>query len=167
MPTELRSNVGILHLIHLHLSNTLCYSFSAEDSHVDKRYLLVQIVQMSIWSIIFVSQGCQTNDRNQGGLKQQKFILLSLGGQKSKIKVSAEPHSHCRLQRRILLGLFLASGGSQLPCCSLSCINNCITLISAFVVMWPSSLCVSVSVCVLSSFYKDLVTGFRAHSHPL
>lgn len=38
MKCQLNSGLitGILHLIHLHLSNTLCYSFSAEDSHVDK-----------------------------------------------------------------------------------------------------------------------------------
>ena len=56
--------------------------------------------------IVLVPLNCYQNYQKLGGLKQQKFILLVSGGQKSNIKVSTRPCSLCRLQGRMLPCLF-------------------------------------------------------------
>lgn len=56
-----------------------------------------------------------TNDHKLGNLRQHKFISQSRGGQISKIKVLAGPHSLCRLLGRVLCCLLHLLGDLGIP----------------------------------------------------
>ena len=95
-----------------------------------------------------VSWGCHAKYHRLGGLKQQKITLLTVLETRK-----------CQEGRDPSRGGSSSSGGPSKPWHSLAC--SCVTPVSASIVTWPSSLCVF-SVC-----YKNTVTGFRAHPHPV